>query len=177
MPTPCATCSFSRHLEIDDLLRARRSARSIAEMFAPLGGPSRFSVDRHLANGHVPGMPANTIEVLEDPRPAPEPASPVEVMREALDALRAMDPAHLSPAVLVARIDAIRRTAEAIGKQEPAPRAEVMSVDDFLDAEGGLMRRLIASMFIRLEPYPGVRAQVLADIQELGLDQQQEVTG
>jgi hypothetical protein len=165
----CATCNFAQHVAIDDMLRAGRSARSIALAFASQDGPSRYSVDRHLAHRHVAGMPAQTFggapkAVRRAPRGDDD---PVAILREAMGFLRAMDPTKLSPAVLVARLDALRKAAESIAKIEPPRRNQDLIVDEILDMNNGFLREAQAIAFLEMEPYPDLRERLTARLKAL----------
>jgi hypothetical protein len=169
----CATCDFAQHVAIDDMLRVGRSARSIASAFAGQGGPSRYSVDRHLAHGHVAGMSAQMSGgAPQDVHPAPGGDDPVAVLREAMGFLRAMDQAKLSPAVLVARLDALRKAAESIAKIEPPRRHQDLTVDEILDMNNGFLREAQAIAFLEMEPYPDLRERLTARLKALASSKQ-----
>lgn len=157
----CLVCVSPLVRDADDALR---SGSSLAEVQRRTSLPYQ-SLKRHRRNGHVAGAPASVTHA----RAKSKDDSPTGVLREALDALRQMDPTHMSQNAQIARIDAIRRAGEALTKIEPAPRQNAMSVEDFLSAEGGVMRKLIEVLFRRLEKYPEVRTGVLEDLRDAGI--------
>jgi hypothetical protein len=115
------------------------------------------SLKRHRRNGHVAGDGTSAPTRAKDD-------SPPGVLREALDALRGMDPARMSQNAAIARIDAIRRTADALSKIEPPdPNAgRVMTVEEFgkvvVADNGATFDRLLEAWFVALEPHPEARS-------------------
>jgi hypothetical protein len=95
------------------------------------------------------------------------------MLRAALEELRAMDASRMSPVAQTARLDAIRRSAESLGKLEPPARAEVMTVADLekivVGKNGATFGDLIGAWFRALEPWPMARAAMVeATDQTLG---------
>lgn len=156
----CTICRFDRVAEVDaELSAGNRSQAAIARAY----GLERQTVGRHVAHSHV--MPTRGA-----PRPAAPPLpgdddSPVAVMKEALRALREMDPSRLSPAAVVARLDAIRRTAESISKMEVPIRQRV----GINEVEG--LPALIARWVQVLERFPDAR-QAMLEVTPSGLAQE-----
>jgi transposase-like protein len=157
----CSACANDRRREIDADLRL---PKAVASRVARRYGVSEQALRRHIRGGHV--EPAQGASQATQGAAQSSDDSPAAVLREAVDALRAMDVTKLAPRAQMDRVDALRRATEALAKIEPAKRVETMTMDDYLDAEGGLMRRFIASLFHHLEPYPAVREAVLADIKK-----------
>jgi hypothetical protein len=159
MPNRCRACAHPQLAGLDAMIVAGKTNSQVARTF----GISHDSVDRHVRGGHVLGMPAQRwASMPATPASPPKPdASGVEVLREALDALRAMDPRSLSPAAQIDRIDAVRRTAEALAKAEPAPSPAGVRVEDVTG-----LREQVARWYVALEQYPEARAAMLAATDE-----------
>lgn len=149
----CGTCRHDRRQEIDEQLRRGvLSHRRIAMDY----GLKHHSVSRHARMGHVAPPPKGSKPYSPSTDADPSDDSPIGVLRQTLATLRKMDPAHLSPQVLMNHSDAIRKTVEAIAKIEPVGGlvvtvGEVRGLDVF-----------IAILFDELEPYPDVRERINA---------------
>ena len=152
MGQQCSICAHPARLQADALLGQHVSLAVTARR---LGLPYQPLV-RHVRNGHVQPVGAGVGTQPSAPAPTLGPdASAVEVLREAMDALRQMDPKGLSAVAQVARIDAIRRAAEAVTKYEPPEKPTSVGIDDIAG-----MDRFIAVLFEELEPYGDLRELV-----------------
>lgn len=151
-PTPgqlCTVCQSTFRADVDAMLRDGKTYADIARAT----GLGKQRIGRHARNGHSVLNAASTPSQSGSRTGGDD--SPVGVLREALDALRAMDPAHLSASAQVMRIDAIRRGAEALTKIQPPRPREVPPLHEHPDWNG-----FFVPLFKTLEPYPVVRHQL-----------------
>jgi hypothetical protein len=147
----CKTCAHLRLAHIDKLIVAGRSLRSIS---AEVGAPYD-SLRRHVANGHVAGMPTGA---SSSPSTAPVVASDataLDMMRTIVGNLAAVDVSRLSPMAASRHFDAYRRAVESLAKMEPPPVDEFVRVED---VEG--LGEFLAGLMAIADRHPQAREDI-----------------
>ncbi len=155
MPNQSTLIGHPQQVAIDAALAGGMPLRAVGRSF----GVGYAAVQRYVAKGNVPQRQATSAT-----RTVPDGAGHAEVLREALDGLRDMDPSRMAPAAQVARIDAIRRAAESLGKIEPAPASPTLTVDAFMEVQmenGRTVGDWFRTLMDVLEPYPEVRDRIV----------------
>lgn len=161
-PKPGSFCKVCRHplrVEIDEAIRRGvLSNRRIAADY----GLKHWNVSRHAAAGHVAPPPnGGKLPPPSYDLPDPRDGSPLATLKRTLHALQQMDVTEMSNGVMLGHSDAIRRTAEAIAKLEPA-QSRVVSINDVAG-----LPQFIGILFEELEPHPELRERIASRLSEI----------
>jgi hypothetical protein len=157
----CAVCAHPRVADADSWLVIGKPHTAVAKLI----GVSRYSVDRHVLNGHVVGSPSSGRQAPV----VPANAGPVDLMRSIVDQLGSIDVSRLSPHAQTNHLDAYRRAVESLSKIAPPPAAETVRVEE-TEGYWDLMRVL----WKNLEPHPAIRVAMAEDLERAGLPARRE---
>ena len=160
MRARCAVCGHPRVAYVDRLVTAgNRSLKSIA---AEVG----VSYDA-LRKTHVP----NHLPVAAAARGAAARggggggvapgASPLDVLRNNMDQLAAIDVTRLPASQRAQHLESVRRAAESLAKMEPPAAPTEVTLRDVRGLE-----EFLADVFLALEPHPEARRALRAVIEK-----------
>lgn len=157
----CSICASPQVERLHALLAAKVTGAEASRIL----GLSKSSVVRHIRAGHA--APAFASASPSGPAPrAGDDASPVEVAREILADLRAIDTTALAPRARIDHALAVAKVTAEVAKYEAVgQRPEEVTLDE---VEG--LRDFAALVLEALAPYPDRRQWLVSEARQRGLD-------